>query len=168
MTADRLHDGTDVNVRAIRPSDAAALIRFHDELSPDSQRSRFFIVHPHLTAKEVERFTSVDHRDREAFVAVAGPEILGVGRYERLPGADDAEVAFVTRDDHQRSGIAMRLFDALATAAHAVGIKRFVAETLPENHKMLALFTRTGLVTRRSFGRDAVEITMSLPGELVP
>ncbi len=164
MTTERvLRDGTKVTVRAITPSDAGPLVQFHEALSPDSQRSRFFNVHPHLNVTEVERFTTVDHRDREAFVAVVGSEILGVGRYDRLPGADEAEVAFVTRDDHQRSGIAMLLFYELAAAAHIVGITQFVAQTLPENRKMLALFNKTGLVTRRSFGRDAIEVRMSLP-----
>ena len=55
------------------------------------------------------------------------------------------------------------LFQELATAAGEAGITRFIAETLPENRKMLDLFTRTGLVSGRSFGRGVVEITMSLP-----
>jgi hypothetical protein len=72
-------------VRVISTSDADALVRFHEALSHRSQRLRFFNVHPHLIAVEVERFTTVDHHDREALVAVAGSEILGVACYERLP-----------------------------------------------------------------------------------
>ena len=162
-TQRRLLDGTDATVRPISPSDADALVRFHEALSSSSQRSRFFAIHPHLTAKEVQRFTTVDHRDREALVVVSGSEILGVGRYDRFPDTNDAEVAFVTRDDVQGLGIATLLFDELATAADAVGITRFVAETLPENRKMLDVFTRTGLVSSRVFGRGVVEVVMSLP-----
>ncbi|HEV3227007.1 MAG TPA: hypothetical protein VGZ52_09235, partial [Acidimicrobiales bacterium] len=84
ITAHRLLDGTAVLVRAIRPSDAEELVRFHEGLSSESQRSRFFTVHPHLTAEEVGRFTNVDHRDRQAFVALVGVDIVGVGRYDRL------------------------------------------------------------------------------------
>jgi GNAT superfamily N-acetyltransferase len=119
-------------------------------------------MHPHLSAHEVERFTTVDHSDRQAFVALAGSDLVGIGRYDRLDDTD-AEVAFVTRDDHQRLGIATLLFHKLATAASDAGITRFVAETLPENRKMLDLFTRTGLVSERSYGRGVVEITMLLP-----
>jgi GNAT superfamily N-acetyltransferase len=157
----RLRNGTTVGIRPIDSTDAEGLVRFHESLSPDSQRTRFFAMHPHLSAHEVERFTTVDHSDRQAFVALAGSDIVGIGRYDRL--GDDAEVAFVTRDDHQGLGIATLLFHELATAASEAGITRFVAETLPDNHKMLDLFTRTGLVSERAFGRGVVDITMLLP-----
>ena len=157
----RLRNGATVIVRPINPSDASRLIRFHESLSPDSQRSRFFAVHPHLSVKEVERFTTVDHRDREALVAVVGTDIVGVGRYDRL-GDTDAEVAFVTRDDHQGLGVATLLFHELADVAVKAGITRFTAETLSENRKMLDLFTRTGLVSGRSFVRGVVEVRMQL------
>jgi len=163
VTARRLSDGTEVTVRPMDPSDADALVRFHEALSPESQRLRFFAIHPHLTSKELHRFTTVDHCDREALVVIAGAEILGVGRYDRLADATVAEVAFVTRDDHQGTGIATLLFHQLATAAHTAGIRRFIAETLPENHKMLELFTATGLVTRQAFNDGAIAVTMKLP-----
>jgi GNAT superfamily N-acetyltransferase len=157
----RLRDGSTVVVRPISPSDADGLVRFHESLTRDSQRSRFFAIHPHLSVKEVERFTTVDHRDRQALVAVKASDIVGVGRYDRLDDTD-AEVAFVTRDDQQGLGVGSLLFQQLADAARLVGITRFVAETLPENHKMLDLFTRTGLVSHRSFGHGVVDVTMQL------
>lgn len=161
-TVHRLRNGVDANVRPISHSDADRLVRFHEALSAESQRSRFFAIHPHLSAKEVERFTNVDHRDRQAFVAVVGSDIVGVARYDRLD-ENDAEVAFVTRDDHQGLGVATLLFGRIATAAGAVGIKRLVAETLAENREMLRLFTRTGLVSGRSYESGVVEITMPIP-----
>ncbi|MDQ1439184.1 MAG: hypothetical protein QOK43_2813 [Acidimicrobiaceae bacterium] len=157
----RLRNGTTVAIRPIASTDADELVRFHESLSPESQRTRFFAMHPHLSAHEVERFTTVDHRDRQAFVALAGSDLVGVGRYDRLDGTD-AEVAFVTRDDHQRLGIATLLFHHLATAAREVGITRFVAETLADNRKMLDLFTRTGLVSERTYGHGVVELKMPL------
>jgi RimJ/RimL family protein N-acetyltransferase len=158
-----LRDGTEVTVRSIDPTDADALVRFHEALSPESQRLRFFGVHPHLSAKELQRFTTVDHRDREALVVVTDGEISGVARYDRLPNTDDAEIAFVTRDDVQGRGIATLLFRALATAGAAAGITRFIAETLLENRKMLAVFAATGLVSNHSFDHGVVELTMPLP-----
>ena len=67
-----LSDGTLVQVRPIEPADAERLVRFHESLSPETTRLRFFSYHPHLSAAEVARFTTVDHHDREAMVAVAG------------------------------------------------------------------------------------------------
>jgi GNAT superfamily N-acetyltransferase len=155
-------DRPELTVRGISASDADALVRFHEALSQRSQRLRFFNIHPHLSSLEVQRFTTVDHHEREALVAVAGPEILGIARYDRLPDSTDAEVAFVTRDDHQGSGIATLLFHELAARARAEGITRFVAQVMSENHKMLDLFAHTGLVCGRTFDGSVVDITMSL------
>ena len=152
-----------IDVRPIAPSDAAALVRFHELLSPESQRSRFFGVHPHLSDIEVQRFTNVDHHDREALIALDEADIVGVGRYDRLAGGPRAEVAFVTRDDHQRRGIATTLLQQLAVAARRAGITRFVAETLADNHAMLHVFAATGLVTGQSYDEGVVDITMTLP-----
>jgi RimJ/RimL family protein N-acetyltransferase len=162
VTGRPIGDRPELTVRAISASDADALVRFHEALSHRSQRLRFFNVHPHLSSLEVERFTTVDHHDREALVAVAGSEILGVARYDRLPESTAAEVAFVTRDDHQGSGIATALFHELVARARAEGITRLVAQVLSENRKMLALFARTGLVSERSFEDGIVDITLSL------
>ena len=45
-------------------------------LTNETTRLRFFILHPHLTPDEVERFTHVDHHDREALVALDGPDVI--------------------------------------------------------------------------------------------
>jgi GNAT superfamily N-acetyltransferase len=163
----RLRNGTTVAVRPIASTDADGLVRFHESLSPETQRTRFFAIHPHLSAREVERFTTLDHRDRQAFVALAGSDLVGIGRYDRIDDTD-AEVAFVTHDDYQGLGIATLLFQELATCASDVGITRFIAQTLPENREMLGLFTRTGLVSLRSYGRGVVEVTMRLPDRSSP
>lgn len=55
--------------RPMRAEDAPWLNRFHERLSRETTRLRFFNLHPHLTPRELERFTHVDHRDREAIVA---------------------------------------------------------------------------------------------------
>ena len=61
-------------------------------------RRRYFSAHPRLSEFELERFTTVDHHDREALVAVVDGEIIGVARYERTMAPTDAEVAFVIAD----------------------------------------------------------------------
>src|SRR5688572_12420192 len=93
-----LRDGTAVTVRPISTSDDERLVRFHESLSAESTRMRFFSVHPHLSSHETVRFTDVDHYDREAWVALVGDDIIGVGRYERLANPQDAEIAFVVAD----------------------------------------------------------------------
>ena len=87
---------------------------FHDHLSDRSCFLRFFSLHPHLSPKEVERFTHVDYENRLALVALVDDSIIGVGRYDREPESDVAEVAFVVADDYQHHGIGSLLLDELA------------------------------------------------------
>ena len=141
---ERLRDGIHLHVRPIRSTDGTAMSAFHENLSPRSVYRRFFFAHPHLSPGEVERFTTVDYVNRMAFVAVDGDRIVGVGRYERLAGTDQAEVAFVVTDAYQRRGIGSVLLDHLADAARTRGIAGFMAQTLSENRDMLAVFLASG------------------------
>ncbi len=125
-------------IRAIEPTDAPALIKAHDHLSDETRRRRFFRPHPVLTPSEAEFFSTVDHVDREALVAVEGKYIVGVARYDRV-GDDAAEVAVVVGDPWQGQGIGARLMDRLAKRACANGITHFVADTMGDNHAAKAL-----------------------------
>lgn len=151
-----------IAVRRIEASDGPALVRFREALSPEAQRSRFFYVHPHLSDVEVEHFTHVDHLDREALIVTDGPDIVAVGRYDRFPDTNRAEVAFVTADDHHGQGFASLLLGRLASIARAHGITDFVAQTLPENRRMLGVFARSGLLAAYGFHDGLVDVSMSL------
>jgi RimJ/RimL family protein N-acetyltransferase len=157
-----LRDGTTIAVRSIQPSDGPRLIRFHATLSFESIRTRFFGVHPFLSASETERFTTVDHRDREALIALVDDEIIGVGRYDRLASGVDAEVAFVVSDRWQRRGLAPILLELLAVRARDAGISTFVAETLADNLAMVKVFRHSGLTTTTTWASGEVHVTMQL------
>lgn len=120
------------------------MVAFHATLSTRSVYRRFFSSHPQLTAGDLERFTHVDYVDRMAFVVLDGASIVGVGRYERLRGTDEAEVAFVVTDAYQHRGIGGRLLVRLADAARDRGITRFQAQTMSENRDMLRVFLSSG------------------------
>ncbi|MFZ6003285.1 MAG: GNAT family N-acetyltransferase [Actinomycetota bacterium] len=143
-----LSDGRTVHIRPISPSDAAALVEFHARLSDESVYLRFFSPRRSLTAAEVQHFTNVDHVDRAALVAELGDRLIAVARYDRHPGMEEAEVAFVVADEHQGRGLATILLEHLAAAARERGITRFVAETLPHNRKMLDVFRSAGFDER--------------------
>jgi hypothetical protein len=50
----------------------------------------------------------------------------------------------------------------LAATARGVGITEFVAQTLPDNRKMLGVFTRSGLLTATGFHDGLVDVSMAL------
>jgi GNAT superfamily N-acetyltransferase len=139
-----IRGGSVLTLRAIRPDDAARLVDFHEHLSPRSIYRRFFFVHPNLSAAEVERFTEVDYLDRFALVAEEGGHLRAVGRYERMAGTTEAEIAFVVTDEYQHHGIGTVLLELLADAAWGSGVTTFVAYTLTENRDMLDVFMKSG------------------------
>ena len=157
-----LRDGSVVTLVPMAPEDAGRLVRFHTALSPETVYRRFFSFHPELSPDELYRFTHVDHRDREAIVATDGTEIVAVARFDRDPDTASAEVAFVVADSWQRRGLGSVLFRALADRARAVGIRRFVAETLSTNHAMLAVFQHGGVPCRASNAGGVVRLVMDL------
>ena len=156
-----LGDGTAVELHVIDPHDAAELVRFHHTLSEETTYLRFFSIHAELSAEEVAHFTNVDHRDREALVAVVDGHIVAVARFDRVEGAD-AEVAFVVADYLQGHGLGSALFERLAARARELGIRRFVAETLPHNQRMLQVFRHRGLPCRTTFSDGVAYVTVDL------
>lgn len=158
-----LRDGTPVELLAMDPSDEPRLLRFHGTLSADTTYLRYFSPHPTLSPDELHRFTHVDHRDREAVVALADDEIVGVARFDRIDNGPEAEVAFVVSDPWQGRGLGTALFQHLVGRAVAAGVERFTAETLPRNRRMLAVFCHAGLPHQTRFADGVVEVVIDLP-----
>ncbi|MEU8298409.1 GNAT family N-acetyltransferase [Micromonospora sp. NPDC048909] len=158
-----LSDGTTVQLRQIRPQDAPAIVAMHARFSERTRYLRYFSPYPRIPERDLQRFVTVDHHDREAFVVLVGGRIVAVGRYERLgPAAPEAEVAFVVEDAYQGRGIGSVLLEHLADAARRVGIVHFVAEVLPANGAMLRVFSDFGYQVQRQFADGVVHLTFPI------
>ncbi|MCU1449694.1 MAG: CoA-binding domain protein [Acidimicrobiales bacterium] len=157
-----LTDGSTVHVRPLGPDDGDRLVTFHGRLSPETIHLRFFSPHPRLSEREVEHFTHLDGIDRAALVATLDDEIIAVVRYDRTPDTDDAEVALVVDDPHQGRGVATLLLEHLAALARATGIRRFVAETLAHNGRMLGVFRDAGFTIQSSFEQGVVHVSFPI------
>ena len=157
-----LSDGGTAHLRPIRPSDSGALIEFHKSLSPGTVYFRFFSVHPSLSDEEVERFTNVDYVERMALVAELDGRIIGVARYDREPGTDEAEAAFVVADEHQGRGLGSLLLEHLAATARSAGIGRLTATVLPTNQRMLGVFRDAGFVRKSQFEDGVVGVVLDI------
>src|SRR5207247_1709759 len=82
--------------------------------------------------------------------------------YVRLRDRDAAEVAFAVADDHQGRGVGTRLLEQLAARAAPQGIKRFVAEVMTGNSRMLRVFADAGFEVTRTLSGGVVEATFPL------
>ena len=144
------------------PSDADALVRFHEELSDQSVRLRYFNLHRELGPEEVARLTCVDGFNRAAFVVEHDGEIVGVGRYDRLEKLCRGEVAFVVADEFQHHGLGSMLLERLVDTARQAGIGEFCASVLAENATMLAVFHGAGFPFTAERIGDVIELTIEI------
>src|SRR5680860_1270470 len=142
-----LRDGSAAHLRPIAEDDEQGLVEFYSQVSAESKYLRFFAPMPQLSDSDVARFTHVDHHDRVAFVLTVAGAIIAVGRFDRISDAQggvEAEVAFLVQDAHQGRGIAQMLLEHLAQAGRELGVEKFVAEVLPQNRRMIAIFREAG------------------------
>ncbi|MET9362364.1 GNAT family N-acetyltransferase [Streptomyces sp. NPDC006632] len=165
-----LRDGGTARIRPITSEDAERLVSFYELVSDESKYYRFFAPYPRLSAKDVHRFTHHDYVDRVGLAATVGGEFIATVRYDRINAqgrpasapADEAEVAFLVQDAHQGRGVASTLLEHIAAVARERGIRRFAAEVLPANSKMIKVFTDAGYQQKRSFEDGSVHLTLDL------
>ena len=159
-----LDDGRAITVRPVRDEDSDALRAMHRKLSARSVYQRFFTALPELSEDRADRFTHVDGVDRVAFVAVndAG-ELVGVGRYDRLPAdRSQAEIAVIVLDDYQHHGLGTRLVRLLVEHGRTHGVQAFVADVLMANQGMFHAFADAGLKAQASYDSGVAHLQMPL------
>lgn len=157
-----LRDGAAAHLRPVAPDDADRMARMHASQSDSSIYLRYFTYKSTLTDKELSRFTKVDHVDRVSLVVLLDEEIIGVGGYDRLDDTNEAEVSFNISDSHQGRGLGSILLEHLAAAGREHGIERFSAEVLPENRKMLTVFSEAGYEVQRKYEDGVVLLHFSI------
>ncbi|QYX77079.1 bifunctional acetate--CoA ligase family protein/GNAT family N-acetyltransferase [Streptomyces akebiae] len=165
-----LRDGGTARIRPITVDDAERLVSFYEQVSDESKYYRFFAPYPRLSAKDVHRFTHHDFVDRVGLAATVGGEFIATVRYDRIGAdgmpasapADEAEVAFLVQDAHQGRGVASALLEHIAAVARERDIRRFAAEVLPANSKMIKVFTDAGYQQQRSFEDGVVRLEFDL------
>lgn len=154
--------GRALHLRPISAADADLLVAFHARLTADSVYRRYFSLHPVLSAIEVAHLTQVDYADRFAFIVLDHTSLIGVGRYDRIPGTEEAEVAFVVEDKYQGEGIGMLLLEHLADVALPQGITFFSAETQAGNRDMLSVFYYSGYQVTTKLEDEIISVRFSI------
>jgi GNAT superfamily N-acetyltransferase len=145
---EKLLDGRKVTIRLIMSDDKKMLTEFYSRVSNESRFSRFHYSKGELTDEDLTNFCDTDDHDSLGLVAEQAHggqrEILGVGRFYRLPAkTHTAEVAFVVQDSEQRKGIGTHLLKHLAKLAWELDIYFFLGEVLRENGRMLSILRKS-------------------------
>jgi acetyl coenzyme A synthetase (ADP forming)-like protein len=158
-----LRDGSTVHIRPARPDDTERIEDYLIDLSEESRRLRFWgmaVDISEVAAKAVD-VDYVDHLTLLAVEGASGGTVVGGAQYVRLGGAPRAEVSVSVADAMQGHGLGSILIAHLADAAQANGIETFTASVLPENHRMIEVFRRTGFAVRIRAVPGEVEVELS-------
>ncbi|WP_112273759.1 bifunctional acetate--CoA ligase family protein/GNAT family N-acetyltransferase [Lentzea terrae] len=157
-----LTNGTAVTVRELGPSDVSALLELHRSLPVEDQYLRFFSTSPRQLEDFVQRMVSPDVPRHVVLGALRGDRLLGAGSYVVLGDTDCAEVALVVSHAEQTHGIGTLLLEHLVSLARSRGVRRFTAEVLAMNFRMLRVFTDMGLVWTVVPDGDVVHVDLGL------
>jgi ribosomal protein S18 acetylase RimI-like enzyme len=162
---ERLRDGRELEIRALRPEDQADMLAAIDRTGTQSLRRRFFVSKRGFSDREIAFFMNIDFINHVALVALVAENerraIAGGGRYIVVqPGR--AEVAFLVVDGYQGLGIGSALARHLAALARQAGLEELIAEVLPENTAMLRLFKRLGFTPGPKWEPQVVHLVLPL------
>ena len=157
-----LSDGGLAFVRPVRGGDAADLAALHGRMSRESRYLRYFTARRALPDAELLRSTSVDYRDRMAFVAFVQGRLVAYACYDRGGGDAPAEIAFQVEDAQQGRGLGTLLLERLAAYAHERGLHRFTATVLPQNRRMIDVFRDAGFPRSLRRGSGVIEVSLEI------
>lgn len=162
---ERLRDGSQVEIRALRPEDEATMLAAIERTSAQSLQRRFFVMKRHFSEKERAFFMNVDFKNHVAIVALAEEGdctvIAGGGRYIVFePG--QAEMAFVVIDAWQGKGIGSILMRHLAKLANDAGLQELTAEVLHENAAMRKVFEKFGFTAAPPRDPQTIHLVLKL------
>jgi acetyltransferase len=153
-------DGKDIKIRPIRPEDEPQVVNFFTDLSQQSIYLRFFrsiSYHSLISHERLARICFVDYDQEIALVAIYhNPvtderEILAIARLSRVHGnTEEAELGLLVKDNYQRQGLGTLLGQNLIKIAEKEGIKKIIADILPDNQGMQNLCKKLGFKLQKS------------------
>jgi acetyltransferase len=166
-----MKDGTEVNIRPIRPEDEPLLVKFHETLSERSVYQRYLhmlklsqrVAHERLT-----RICFIDYDREMALVAlVKDPQtgeqrIIAVGRLKRNQASNDAEFALIISDQYQGRGLGTELLRRVLEVGRDEKFAKITGDILPDNFVMQRLAEKYGFELKRSIEDPVVKAELAL------
>ena len=169
VTPWELNDGTPVTIRPIRPEDEPLMVKFHETLSDESVRQRYFLSMKLGTRTAHERLMKVCFADYDREMALVVEnldkptgqrQIMAVGRLSRVRGRDEAEFALLVADRWQNRGLGTKLLHLLLDIARKENLVKIIGYVLPENIEMQRICQALGFVAEER--DDVVRVELEL------
>jgi GNAT superfamily N-acetyltransferase len=160
-----LPSGYHVRFRVVQPNDAPALQRFLERCSDRTIYLRFFGSLNEFSEEKAQYFAHTDGVDHFAFVALDPDdqdEIIAIVRYDREPGAEQAEYAAIVEDSWQGYGIGIALTRRLVEIAWGNGVRYFYALVMGKNKRMLELLRHLDLPEQEHEAEGVKQVEVEL------
>jgi len=155
--------GISLGLRPVRGEDEPALKLFHETLSAESLRYRFFTARRNFRHRELAKFAQIDYQQEMAFVAEnKGGEILGVVRTWTDADKVQSEFSVLIGDQAQGMGLGHRLMQKMIQYCQGQGVVEMMGTVLADNAPMLKLAKKLGFKVKRHLDGDVVEIVLPL------
>jgi predicted CoA-binding protein/GNAT superfamily N-acetyltransferase len=155
-------DGSVVGVRELGPLDVGALLALHRGLPVEDRYLRFFSSSTRQLEDFVAKMVSPDSRRHVVVGAFRADRLMGAASYVVVDDPGSAEVALVVSHDEQVHGIGTLLLEYLASSARRRGVRKFIADVLAVNARMVRVFTDMGLVWTIAADGDVLHVDLGL------
>ncbi|GAA6133430.1 bifunctional acetate--CoA ligase family protein/GNAT family N-acetyltransferase [Oceaniserpentilla sp. 4NH20-0058] len=159
----KVRDNKEVLLRPIRGEDEPELKVFHEQLSVESIRYRFFTSRRNFRHRELALFAQIDYQQEMAFVALNKEgEILGVVRTWTDADALQAEFSVLVGDNAQGLGMGRALMSKMIDYCTNKGTLEMKGTVLSDNKPMLKLAEKLGFSIMRYVDNNVLEIRLSM------
>ena len=160
-----LQDGTRVLLRPIKPEDEPMWLAMLGSCSKESLYNRFRYFFHWETHEVATRYCYIDYDREIAIVAEIVEEgqkkLIGVGRLVADPDHETVEYAVLIADAWQQKDLGNIITDFCLEVAEGGKLKKIVAQTTPDNKRMISVFQKRGFevkINNRDSTVDVVKV----------
>ena len=156
-------DGHHIVFRPIKPEDEPLWMEMLGSCSRESIYSRFRYFFQWASHDVATRYCYIDyHREIAVVAEITGDDgkkrLIGVGRLIADPEHETVEYAILIIDEFQNRDLGGLLTDYCLDIARKWGLKKVVAQTTADNHRMLALFKKRGFAIHTDPRTSTVDV----------
>ncbi len=161
-TTTHLQDGTEVLLRPIKPEDEPLWLEMLGSCSKESLYNRFRYFFHWETHDVATRYCYIDY-DREIAIVAEIVEngrkkLVGIGRLIADPDNETVEYAILIADAWQQKDLGNILTDFCIDVAARGKSKRIVAQTTPDNKRMISVFQKRGFEVKINVQDSTVDV----------
>jgi acetyltransferase len=162
----QMEDGTSLTLRPIKPEDEPLWMEMLSKCSRETIYARFRYFFRWESHETATHYCYIDYDREIAIVAELNEKgkrrLVGVGRLIAAPDHETAEYAVLITDDWQNKGLGNILTDYCLEIADKWDVKRMVAETTTDNHRMIAVLKSRGFDITMGAEHSLVEVSKIL------